>query len=41
VNVVSYEKVKAHWELTAKIGKAMATNRNGLGVEFELRKFKV
>jgi len=33
--VVDYEKVKGHWELVAKIGKGMATNRNGLGIEFE------
>jgi hypothetical protein len=33
--VVDYEKVKAHWELVAKIGKGMATSRNGLGIEFE------
>jgi hypothetical protein len=34
-NVVAYEKVKAQWELVAEIGKGMATNRNGLGIEFE------
>jgi hypothetical protein len=39
--VVDYEKVKAHWELVAKIGKEMATNKNGLWVEFEYKKFTV
>jgi hypothetical protein len=39
--VVNCEKVKAHWELIAKIGKGMATNRNGIGVEFKLKKFEV
>jgi hypothetical protein len=39
--VVSCEKVKAHKELLAKISKGMATNKNGFGVEFESKNFKL
>jgi hypothetical protein len=35
MSVVDYEKIKVHGELVAKIGKGMATNGNGLGVELE------
>jgi hypothetical protein len=31
--VVGYEKAKVHEELMTTIGKGMATNENGLGVE--------
>jgi hypothetical protein len=39
--VVGYEKAKVHEELMTRIGKGMATNKNGLGVELELKNFKV
>jgi hypothetical protein len=40
VNVVSCEKVKVHGEFVVEIGKIMATNGIGLGVEFELKKLQ-
>jgi len=33
--VVDYEKVKVHGELVVKIGKGMAIDGNGLGVELK------
>jgi hypothetical protein len=39
--VVGYEKANIHGELMTRIGKGMATNKNGLGVELESRNFKV
>ncbi len=39
--MVGYEKAKVHEELMTGIGKGMATNKNGLGVELELKNFKV
>jgi hypothetical protein len=35
MSVVDCKKVKVHRDLVAKIGNGMATNGNGLGVEFE------
>ncbi len=39
--MVSNKKVKVHWELVVRIGKGVATNENGLGIELESKKFKV
>ncbi len=39
--MVGYEKAKVHKGLMTGIGKGMATNKNGLGVELELKNFKV
>ncbi len=40
MSVVSCEKAKVHEELVAGIGKEVATNKNGLGVELESKNFK-
>ncbi len=33
--MVGYEKAKVHGKLTAEIGKGVAINKNGLGVELD------
>jgi hypothetical protein len=38
--VVSCKKAKVHEELVAGIGKEVATNKNGLGVELESKNSK-
>jgi hypothetical protein len=39
--VVSCKKAKVHGELLDGICKGVSTNENGLGIEFELKNFKV
>jgi hypothetical protein len=38
--MVNYEKAEVHGEATTKLGKGVATNKNGLGVEFNSKKLK-
>jgi hypothetical protein len=38
--MVGCEKVKVHGELVVGIGKEMATNGNGFGIELESKSFK-
>ncbi len=40
MNVIDYEKAKVYVELMAEIGKGVATNGIGFGVEFELKNSK-
>jgi hypothetical protein len=39
--VVGYEKANIHGELMTRIGKGVATNKNGLGIEFISKNSKV
>jgi len=41
VNVIDCEKAKVYVELLVEIGKGVATNGIGFGVEFELKNSKV
>ncbi len=38
--MVGYEKAKVHGKLAIEIGKGVAINKNGLGVEFDLEKLQ-
>ncbi len=39
--MVNLKKVKVHGELVVGIGKEVATNRNGFGIELKLKNSKV
>ncbi len=39
--MVNCKKAKVHGELLDGICKGVSTNENGLGIEFELKNFKV
>ncbi len=38
--MVNYEKAQVHRKATSKLGKGVATNKNGLGVELNTKNFK-
>jgi hypothetical protein len=38
--MVNSEKTTVHWELVVGIGKGVAINENGLGIELESKDFK-